>query len=84
MTDEPTPGEKLDAALAKFKEAAAQVSVTATAQGAFGWMMRGDLMQARATLAKLPRERLLDVGVAAAALSSLAEEVAAEAEGSNP
>lgn len=47
MSDEQTPGEKLDAALAKFKAAAADVGVTATAQGAFGWMMRGDLEKSR-------------------------------------
>lgn len=51
-------------------------TVAATAQGAFGWMMRGDLDKARATLSRLPSERLVEVSVAAAALSALADEVA--------
>ncbi len=81
MTDEQTPGEKLDAALAKFKQAAAEAGVTATAQGAFGWMVRGDSAKARETLGGLPVARLAEVSAAAAALSSLAAELAA---GSTP
>lgn len=74
---EQTPGERYEAALAKLKAAAAELGVTATAQGAFGWMMRGDLEEARTVLGRLPRERLVEVSIAAAALSTLADEVAA-------
>ncbi|MEV5391907.1 hypothetical protein [Nocardia farcinica] len=81
MTDEPTPGEKLDAALARLKATAAAASTTLTAQGAFGWMMRGDLEQARAALTKLPTDKLVEVSAAAAALSALADEVAGEGTG---
>ena len=47
------------------------------AQGAFGWLVRGDLDRARRELGKLPVEKLTAVSLAAAALSSLADEVAA-------
>lgn len=72
---EQTPGERFEEALAKLRAAGAEVGVLATAQGAFGWMMRGDLDKARAALVKLPPERLVEVSVAAAALSALADEV---------
>ncbi|MCM6775001.1 hypothetical protein NDR87_26510 [Nocardia sp. CDC159] len=77
--DDPTPGERLDAALQRLRESATAAAGTMTAQGAFGWMMRGDLAKARATLVKLSPDKLTEVSAAAAALSALADEVAAEA-----
>ncbi|MEV5710133.1 hypothetical protein [Actinoallomurus sp. NPDC052274] len=49
------------------------------AQAAMGHMFRGELEQARDKLAELPPEKLTEVSVAAAALASLADEVAGEA-----
>lgn len=53
----------------------AQLRAVAAAQGAMGWAMRGDLVRARATLARVPAERLAEVAAAAALVSSLAEEL---------
>ena len=49
-----------------------------TTQAAIGWVFKGDLAKAREVLAKLPPDKLVEVSMAAAALSSLADEVAAE------
>ncbi|GAA1281246.1 hypothetical protein [Saccharothrix xinjiangensis] len=68
MTEE-KPRPSLDEALAK-------VRLVAGAQGSMGWMVRGDLAKARETLEKLSAEQLREVSAAAAALSSLADEVA--------
>jgi hypothetical protein len=46
------------------------------AQGAMGWMYRGDLERARTALGNLPVDALRQVSVASAALSHLADEVA--------
>lgn len=78
MTDEQTPGERIAAAMKGIQEAAAVAGVTLTVQGAMGWMWRGDIEQARTTLRRLPRERLLEVSAAASALSALADEIATE------
>ncbi|ANZ35217.1 hypothetical protein BBK82_03165 [Lentzea guizhouensis] len=48
-----------------------------TAQGAMGWVYRGDLPKARQALGKLPVDKLAELSAVAAALSSLADEVAA-------
>lgn len=53
------------------------VGHTLTAQAAFGWMYRGRLDDAREVLARLPTGALQQVSVAAAALSTLADELAA-------
>ncbi|WP_181723083.1 MULTISPECIES: hypothetical protein [Nocardia] len=47
------------------------------AQGALGWMLRGDIEKARDTLESLPADRLPEIAVAATTLVSLAEEIAA-------
>lgn len=65
-------------ALGEFGKAVEQTGHILTAQTALGQMMRSDLEQARTTLAKLPVEQLPAVSVAAAALASLADEVAME------
>jgi hypothetical protein len=79
MPDEQTPGQKIDAALQELKEASANAGVILAVQGAMGWMFKGDMEQARAALVRrVPRERLAEVSMAAAALSSLADEIAAE------
>lgn len=79
MSTEPTPGEKLDAALAKAKVAAAEAGVILAAQGAFGWALRGDMEKARTALCSLPPGKMFEVSAAAAALSVLAAEVSAAA-----
>ncbi|WP_280392871.1 hypothetical protein [Nocardia wallacei] len=80
MSDETTPGQRLDAALQRFQEQAATATSILTAQGAFGWMLRADLPKARKALAKLPAEQLAEISAAAAALSALADEIAAAPE----
>lgn len=47
------------------------------AQGAMSWMFQDNRGKARATLANLPVDQLQAVSVAASALASLADEVAA-------
>jgi hypothetical protein len=47
-------------------------------QGAMGWMYRGDIAEARKTLADLPRDKLRQVSAAATALASLADQMAQE------
>jgi hypothetical protein len=58
-----------------FTHGMAHVAVVARAQGAMAWTMRGDLEQARTALVAMPPEALAEVSAAAAALSSLADEV---------
>lgn len=65
-------------ALKKLADTMLNLGHIMSAQGAFGWMYRGDLDHARAVLAKLPPEVLQQVSVAASALSTLADEVAGE------
>jgi hypothetical protein len=84
MSEELTPGQRLGNALRGFGEAGRAAGATLTAQGAFGWMMRGDIAKARATLAKLPADKLREASDAAAALSPLAEDVASEPGGPIP
>lgn len=64
--------------LAKLKAAADNFMYRLEASNALGSMLRGDLCKARETLAKLPVDQLQAVSVAAAALASLADEVAME------
>lgn len=61
----------------KFSEGTQHTGHILTAQGAMGWVYRGDLEKARQVLQKLPADKLAEVSAAAAALSSLADEVAA-------
>ncbi|WP_280332050.1 hypothetical protein [Nocardia wallacei] len=68
-------------AMEQVGDAVQRLTLVACAQGAMGWLMRSDLEQARATLLRLQTtEQLREVSAAAAALSSLADEVAAEVE----
>lgn len=83
MSEEGKPPD-LSEALANFKTSMAKLGQVATAQGAFGWMVRGDLVNARETLRRLSPDMLLDVSAAASALSALAAEVAAEQGGAQP
>jgi len=61
----------------KIREGMEHTGHILTAQGAMGWVYRGDLEKARTMLEKLPADKLAEVSAAAAALSSLADEVAA-------
>lgn len=65
-------------AWAELGKAIESVGHVIAAQGALGYMLNGDLANARETLANLPADQLQSVSVAAAALSSLADEIAAE------
>lgn len=67
-------GEAIDA-LSKGLESATH---TLIAQEAMGWIVRGDLHRARRALKRLPVEQLAAVSVAAAALTSLADELQRE------
>lgn len=70
--------KQLTEAITGFGKELEKVGPILIAQGAFGWMMRGDIEAARADLAKLPVEQLQAVSLAASALTSLADEVAGE------
>jgi hypothetical protein len=61
----------------KFSEGMQHTGHILTSQSAMGWVYRGDLEKARAVLEKLPADKLAELSTAAAALSSLADEVAA-------
>lgn len=45
-----------------------------SAQGALGWMMRGDLENARLVIRELPPDTLRELSAAATALAALADE----------
>lgn len=66
--------EGFERASRQLGEALGQVQRTFAAQGAMGWAYRGDLDQARATLAAMSPEQLRELSAAAAALASLADE----------
>lgn len=68
----------LSDAVGEFGKAMEKTGHILTAQGAMGWMVQGELEKAREALAGLPVEQLQAVSVAAAALASLADEVAME------
>lgn len=51
-----------------------QIQRTLAAQAAMGWAYRGDLDNARASLAGMGPEQLRELSAAAAALASLADE----------
>lgn len=82
MSDNPEPPridtEKIAEAVRRVGESLARAGQTWRVQGAMGHMLHGDLAQAREALRGLPPERLAEVATAAAALSSLADEIAAE------
>jgi len=75
MSDDPIEGFKNT--VDKVGKAFQQAGHVLTAQAAMGWVMRGDLDAARNTLRGLPPEMLHEVSAAAAALTSLADEVLA-------
>lgn len=77
MTDEP-PRLSFADAMAKFKTSVEHAGHILGAQAAMGWMFRGDLAKARGALEKLTPAKLAEVSAAAAALSSLADEVGEE------
>lgn len=76
MTEEKPRPSRADF-VAKFKTSVEHAGHILGAQAAMGWMFRGDLAKARGALEKLTPEKLAEVSAAAAALSSLADEVAA-------
>lgn len=82
MAEQPDWAENLKKAVGRFAEdlgkAVEDAAPIFAAQGAMGWMMKGDMEQARSALAKLPADKLREVSAAAFALSSLADEIAAE------
>lgn len=61
----------------KFADGMQHTGHILTAQSAMGWAYRGNLAEARRVLEKLPVDKLTELSAAAAALSSLADEVAA-------
>jgi hypothetical protein len=71
---EPDWADQLRAGFAGFAEALAHVGHIARAQGAMGWLYRGDLDQAARALDGLPPDVLRQVSTAAQALSTLADE----------
>jgi hypothetical protein len=75
--EQPDWAQGLKDALAEFGKAIETSGHIMAAQGAMGWMMRGEWAKARVALSDLPDERLREVSVTAAALSSLADEMAA-------
>lgn len=76
-TDQPDWVKGIQNAAAELAKAMEQTGYILTAQGAMGWLYRGDLEKARETLANLPAEQLQAVSVTASALASLADEIAA-------
>ncbi|MBF6416940.1 hypothetical protein [Nocardia cyriacigeorgica] len=68
--------ERLNQAMENLRNAAINTGHTLTVQAAMGWVMRGDLAKACESLQRLPADKLLEVSAAAAALSSLADELA--------
>jgi hypothetical protein len=75
--DIPEWARQFTEALAKLPGEMQKAAHIMTAQGAFAWLYRGDLDQARIALENLPTDSLQTVAVTAAALSSLAEEITA-------
>lgn len=69
--------ERMKKASEQMQAGLQQAGFVLSAQGAMGWAYKGDLAQARRVLEKLPPEKLTELSMAAAALSSLADEVAA-------
>lgn len=76
---EPEWAQQLRAGVAGFTEALAHVGHIARAQGAMGWLYRGDIEAAGKTLDGLPADVLHQVSAAAQALSTLADERLAQA-----
>jgi hypothetical protein len=76
---EPEWVTQLRAGVEGFGAALAHVGHVARAQGAMGWLYRGDIEQARTALDGLPPEVLRQVSASAAALSALADEQLSEA-----
>ncbi|MGW4958013.1 hypothetical protein ACWEPL_12375 [Nonomuraea sp. NPDC004186] len=66
--------ENFERSMRQLGETLGQVGRTFAAQGAMGWMYRGEVSQARAGLAAMSPEQLREVSAAAAALASLADE----------
>jgi len=64
--------EKIGQNVSRSLEDASRI---AAAQGAMGWMMRGDLEKARAVLSALSGDRLSEISATAAALAALADEM---------
>ena len=58
----------------KLSESLARAGHILAAQGAMGWMYRGNVDQARAALKGMSPEQLHELSAAAAALASLADE----------
>lgn len=75
-TEPPEWIKQLQNACEAAKPALENLAHMAKAQGAMAWMYRGDIDAARQALAGLPPEKLTEISVAAAALSSLADELA--------
>ena len=78
-TDAPAnePKPTFSEALASLGSTLEHLGHTLAGQGAFGWMYRGRIDDARRALERLPAGALQQVSVAAAALSTLADEIAA-------
>jgi hypothetical protein len=66
--------ENFERSMRQHGEAVGKAGRILTAQGAFGWMYRGDVDQARAALKAMSPEQLQEVSAAAAALAGLADE----------
>lgn len=73
----PDWAKNLADAIGEFARGMEQVGHIAIAQGAMGWIYQGDMESAQREVAKLPPEQLSALSIAAATLSSLADEEAA-------
>ena len=72
------PFKEIKDAFGKLGEIIQDAGHHLSVQAAMGWAMRGDLDNARNALRGLPPDTLREVSAAAAALTSLADEVLAE------
>ena len=79
MVTEQTPDwvKQIQEAAAVLGTALEKISYVALAQAAMGWLFQGNLDAAQRELEKLPADQLQAVSVAASALASLADDVAA-------
>nr|WTA71271.1 hypothetical protein OHB51_35340 [Micromonospora sp. NBC_00855] len=74
---EPTIGQRLDSALDSL-------ALTASAQGAIGWLVQGETQKAEKALSRLNAEQLQAMTAAALSLAAIADRLARPTEGPTP
>lgn len=84
MSDLPDPSAAVRAAAARLNQVMTDLAVRMRVWSAMAAMYDGDLDRARSTLNGLPADTLRGVSVAGAALTSLADELLAEAPALEP